>query len=448
MKLAGFAVAALAAAFVHDAAALPRVDGLAAGAVPASLTAAQVAGGQDIALALPSATATVRGAPVSPAPGLVSLAARSAAGDARLYAFVAHDVLRAADLYTGARHWRLVEHLGAAYWVPAADASLPLAEPHVSGAPVPAAASVAPKAAADAGGIYEIRLLVLYTPRAAEVLEGHGNVVIEAQRLTAMTNGIYQTNGVPVHFTLTGVSRYEGTHESEDFYTNRDSMVGNPGVAALRNDTASDLVVLLRAFDNGELCGLSSGFNPDEHSDPPRNVNPERDAFNVVALSQGTGGSCSDDVMAHELGHSLSAGHDWASSLGYAYWKPYAHALPCLDSARTRYFSMMWGIGMGPGGGRGDLITNAATTVGDNPPCGAAGADGVDASQADNVRAMREAAPYVAAYRGGGKSGSDGKSTGVVLGAGAFGGLPLLLVLGVLRLARARARSSWRLRDS
>lgn len=440
MKLAGLAVAAMAAAFVQKAAALPQVDGLGAEAVPASLTAAQVASGQDIVLALPSGTPTVRGVPASPAPGLVSLAARSAANDARLYAFAAHGVLRSADLYTGARHWRLVAHHGAAYWVPAADSSLPLAEPYVSRLPVPAAASVAAKAAAGAGGTYEIRLLVLYTPRAAEVLEGHGNVVIEAQRLTAMTNGIYQTNGVPAHFTLTAVSRYEGTQESQDFYANLDSMVGNPGVAALRNDTASDLVVLLRAFDNGELCGLSSGFNPDEHSDPPQNVNPERDAFNVVALSQGTGGACSDDVMAHELGHSLSAGHDWASSLGYAYWKPYAHALACLDAARTRYFSMMWGIGMGPGGGRGDLITNAAMTVGGNPPCGSAGVDGVDASQADNVRAMREAAPYVAAYRGGGKSGNDAKSTGVVLGAGMLGGLPLLLALGLLRLARGRAR--------
>lgn len=203
--------------------------------------------------------------------------------------------------------------------------------------------------------------------------------------------------------------------------------MGNLSVESLRDQTTSDLVVLLRTQDTAELCGLSAGFNGLQQSDPPTDVNPERDAFNVVAAAPAADGSstCNDTTLPHELGHSLAAGHDYAASVGFAYWKPYAHALPCLGENGTTYFSLMWGRGVGPGGGRGDVITNPDALLGGRV-CGSEGVPGVEPTQANNVRAMTEAAPYVAAYRGATVVKREERG---VLGGGAFSGFGLLFVL-------------------
>jgi hypothetical protein len=227
-------------------------------------------------------------------------------------------------------------------------------------------------------------------------------------------------------------------------------------VVSRRNATQSDLVVLYRA--PGRLCGLSSGFNGFQPTGEPDHIDPELDAFNVVALD--SPGSCGSLVAAHEIGHSLSAGHDYASSVAGAaldrgapvlqvYWKPYAHALACQGDNTAGYFSMMWGPGIGgPGiggadepGGRTDIITNPDALLADGRPCGSTGVDGVPASQANNVKAMSEGAPYVAAHRG-----SATTATGAAQSSGAGGGGAILwgqlLVLMAIRLLRSTRRSA------
>jgi hypothetical protein len=397
-------------------AALPHRDVLGAFAVPADLDVKQISSDQWITVALPLGVFSLRGEPATPASGMTSLTAYSEDRNVRLYAFAADGAIQSAHLYGVAGHWQLVQSEDSRYWVPAAHLSVEapvLAEPMAT-KNVESGSRKAEMAVPSADGTYEVRVLMLYTPALSTALGGPRAAEVEAVRLLELANGIYQANGVPARLVPAATATYFGASDS-DFYADRDSMVGNPAVTSLRNQAEADLVILLRT--PGSLCGLSSGFNGtgvmQDHSDPPRNVDPERDAFNIVAV----GGGCGDDVLAHEIGHSFSAGHDWVSVLGSdgVYWKPYAHALPCPTASPTsvRYFSLMFGIGAGPGytlngdqlltpGGRGDVITNPDALL-NGSVCGSRGVEAIEATQADNVRAMKEAIPYVAAYRGGPK---------------------------------------------
>ncbi len=393
---------------------LPVLNQLPLTAVPAALSAAALStAGQPVQLSLPDGTtASLMGQQTYYGEGQVGTVARSSNGDLRFYGFVSGGQILSADVYGRSGHDELVSYQGRQYWAPARSESTKtdaLAPPAPRATP-----SVAATTGPEADGLFEISVLVLYTPLYAQRIAPL-KVEAEAQRLVFLASAYLQTSAVPVRYRLAGVEPYAGTDESSGFYDNLSSMVGHPQVTALRNRNNADLVMLLRSQDgNADLCGLSSGFNGFTRSDPPDNINAERDAFNVAGLApaEGSNASCFDDVFAHELGHSLAAGHDYAGSAGFAYWKPYAHALPCANANGLRYFSLMWSLGIGPGGGRSELITNPDLLL-DGQTCGAVGVDGVEATQANNARAMREAAPYVAAYRG--KSGS---STGGSNGTG------------------------------
>ena len=426
--------------------ALPAVAQLPPGAMPSSLSATALATpGQAIELSLPDgSTQSLTASRSDYGMGRVGSIARSRNGDLRFYGFVSGQQILSADVYGRSGHFELVSHQSHPYWIPARAASAKT-DALMPATPVPRAApSAAPTAGPDADGLYEISVLVLHTPLYAQRI-APTTPEDEAQRLVFLASAYMQTSAVPVRYRLAGVAPYTGTDENSGFYENLASMVGNKQVATLRNHTEADLVMLLRSQDgNADLCGLSSGFNNLERSDPPESINTERDAYNVAGLApaEGSSASCFDDVFAHELGHSLAAGHDYAGSAGFAYWKPYAHALACANTNGLKYFSLMWGLGAGPGGGRSELITNPDLLL-EGHGCGATGVEGVEASQANNARAMREAAPYVAAYRGkasgssdGGGSGGGGDSTG---GSGG-GGFAWLMSLGLALLGFGRHR--------
>jgi len=421
--------------------ALPVVAQLPSGALPSHLSAAALATpGQTIALSLPDGS-TPRLDPQRRdyGAGLVGSVARSSEG-LRFYGFVSGERILSAEVHTRSGHYELVSHQGQAYWINArtestkTDALRP-ATPRATHA-------AAPIASPDADGIYEISVLVLHTPLYAQRM-APTTPEDEAQRLVFLASEYMATSAVPIRFRLAGVAPYTGTDESSGFYDNLASMVGNPQVSALRNRTEADLVMLLRTQDgNADLCGLSSGFNNFERSDPPESIDTERDAYNVAGLApaEGSSASCFDDVFVHELGHSLAAGHDFAGSAGFQYWKPYSHALPCANASGLKYFSLMWSIGVGPGGGRSELITNPDLLI-DGQACGADGVAGIEASQANNARAMTEAAPYVAAYRGKANTSSDdGGALSLKLG-GSFAGLSSLLfaLLAISQRLRRRA---------
>lgn len=422
--------------------ALPVLNQLPPTAVPAALSAAALTtAGQPIELALPDGTtASLVGRQTHYGEGQVGTAARSSSGDLRFYGFVSGGQILSADAYGRSGHYELVSYQNRQYWAPARSEST---KTDALAAPAPRAApTVAPTTGPDADGRFEISVLVLHTPLYAQRIAPL-KVEAEAQRLVFLASAYMETSAVPVRYRLAGVASYTGTDESSGFYDNLASMVGHPQVTALRNRHDADLVMLLRSQDgNADLCGLSSGFNGFARSDPPDNINPERDAFNVAGLApaEGSSASCFDDVFAHELGHSLAAGHDYAGSAGFAYWKPYAHALPCGNANGLRYFSLMWSIGIGSGGGRSELITNPDLLM-DGQTCGAEGVDGLEATQANNARAMREAAPYVAAYRGKSGTSTGGTNGSTSNSAGPSGGsLAWLASLGLALLGLGRRR--------
>lgn len=421
--------------------ALPTVASLPAGAVPSSLTAAAMAdAAQPLALNLPDGSSVSLPAQRRDyGEGRIGAVARRHDG-LRFYGFVSGERMLSADVYSRSGHYELVSHQGRAYWISARTES---AKPDALMRPTPRThTTTAPTTSPGADGLYEISVLVLHTPLYAQRM-APTTPEEEAQRLVFLASEYMATSAVPVRYRLVGVAPYTGTDENSGFYDNLASMVGNPQVSALRNRTEADLVMLLRSQDgNADLCGLSSGFNNFERSDPPESINTERDAYNVAGLApaEGSSASCFDDVFAHELGHSLAAGHDYAGSAGFQYWKPFSHALPCVNASGLKYFSLMWSIGVGPGGGRSELITNPDLLL-DGHACGADGVDGIEASQANNARAMAEAAPYVAAYRGKASASSGGGSTVTVSVGGSLAWLTSLglALLGLGRRRRGRA---------
>lgn len=429
--------------------ALPVLNHLPLNAVPAGLSAAALsAAGEPVQLSLPDGTtASLAAQRRHYGEGQVGTVARSTTGDLRFYGFVSAGQILSADAYGRSGHYELVSYQGRQYWAPARSEST---KTDALAPPAPrAAASVAPTTGPEADGRFEISVLVLHTPLYAQRIAPL-DVEAEAQRLVFLASAYMETSAVPVRYRLAGVAAYTGTDENSGFFDNLASMIGHPQVTALRNRHGADLVMLLRSQDgNADLCGLSSGFNGFTRSDPPDNIDPDRDAFNVAGLApaEGSSASCFDDVFAHELGHSLAAGHDYAGSAGFAYWKPYAHALPCANANGLHYFSLMWSLGIGPGGGRSELITNPELLL-DGQTCGAEGVQGIEATQANNARAMREAAPYVAAYRGksgtstGGSNGSNGSSASTVGNSGGSFGWLASLGFAVVGLGRRLRRSA------
>lgn len=303
----------------------------------------------------------------------------------------------------------------------------------------------------DANGVYEIDVLALYTPTYAQRI---GNVAAEVQRLNSLANTYLTNSRVPVRYRVVGVEPYSGSDESVGFYENREAMAQDGFVRSRRNELQADIAMLLRSNGGANpqgICGLASPFNNSQPSDPPEDVDPERDGFVVLGDSCGGGSG-----YAHELGHVLAAGHQYApagntsvqtplitvgglgTGLG-VYWKPYSHAIACVDTASGRaYVSIMFSANISLTGEdhpvNGDFFSNP-DLVPDGQICGANGGPGVEPTQANNARVMTEAAPYVAAYRDAKASAVKSAESGNLL-LGALG-LPATLALLLLRLMRA-----------
>ena len=309
----------------------------------------------------------------------------------------------------------------------------------------------APTAAPDRDGRYAVDVLVLYTPRYQARLGGVQGVLDEAHRLIAFSNRLLANSKVNVHFNLVGLGAYSATDEDNSVTENRVELPQNPAVQALRDQVAADLVVLMRTEDGQvNVCGLGSAFNAGERSDPPANVDPERDAFSVVVaagLEDGSAGNCNDYVFPHELGHALGAGHNYLfdQAIGslVTSWKPYAHGAVCAGvNGQASYVSVVFGIGLDGlnaaglqlGAPVGDFFSNPDLLL-DGEFCGLASAveeqGPAEALQADNARAMREAAPYVAAYRASLTARVQARNELADTQAGAMGSLLLCTLLGL-----------------
>lgn len=275
----------------------------------------------------------------------------------------------------------------------------------------------APRAEPDAKGHYVVDLLVLHTPLAEARLNGSAAVSALAENLTASANTYFANSLVPVRYRLVGVGKSSATSDDAGYFTNQAEIAADPGVRAHRDRVGADLVVLLRANEGTNFCGLGGLFNGGEQTDPPANVGPDRDAFAVIgAAPDDNGNACADlpHLFAHELGHCMGGGHQYIPSGVYvndggtvqlgAYWKPYAHATYCgLSDGGLRNNTIMTGgvrvdgVYLQGGEMRGDYFSNPALSV-DGLPCGVAPAESTE-PETNNAKSISEAAPYVAAYR-------------------------------------------------
>lgn len=373
----------------------------------------------------------------TPEPGMFGIRGNSVAGD-RLYLFVAGDAIQAGDIFGSKGSYKLIENEGRYFWaasrdtpqlnqpiVPANAEAADLATPKTF---IPAA-RVSTNAGKDLAGNYLIDLLVLYTP-AHETSVGAERAYV--QSLVFGANSYMELSMVPVRFRVAKLSRYNGTNESVGFYENLDALAVDRSVRSSRDASQADVVVLLRALGgtNPEgISGLAVPFNNAEQSDPPTNVNPERDAFAIIASES------SRHVFAHELGHILGGGHLFAQGAA-TYWKSYAHATLCkgIDGDEA-YTSLMNGVNVATGdtSSVGDFVSNPALLL-NGRPCGQDGVTGTEATEANNARAMAEAAPYVAAYRG---PKAAPTSERAFSGAFELAGLGTLLVMSFLGPRRA-----------
>lgn len=323
---------------------------------------------------------------------------------------------------------------------------------------MPDAPGRAPKtltpAARNADGKYEVDLLLLYTSAVTNALGGHDEALADAIKRVDKANHYFDNSLIPVRYRLVGVEPYPTSDEP-----NTPTVLPDQAdVVALRDRYGADLVSVLRS-ESATACGQAMPFNGGTlavSATDPQNVDPERDAYNVVFCLQGT-------TFAHELGHNLGAGHDYtysgqtnpatgqpipvyAAVVGSGYWRSYAHGWRCGrgELPGSKYCSIMHYCTTPDAlyeNLRGDFFSNPLL-IRDGEACGSDGP--TEALQADNARSITEAAPFVAAYRdasanGAGATKSSTKGNGLLLGG--FGGFALLLA-AALRVRNPRARNS------
>jgi len=254
---------------------------------------------------------------------------------------------------------------------------------------------------ADADGLHHIGLLLLYTPRYLRSLGSVAAVHSKLGRVVTRANTLFANSQIAARYEVKDIALYNRVSETLPTGVALNVLQADAAVKTYRDHVGADLTALVATRDLGaDLCGKAALFNGGQQSDTADAVDADQDSFTIVHL--GTGQfreGCNATVFAHELGHVLGGGHE-ATAEGTpigAYWKPYAHGWACGTRADGQPQPTVMGSD-------GSLIADAEVfsspllTRG-GEACGQVGTAGDEATQADNVRAISEAIPHVAAYR-------------------------------------------------
>ncbi|MEP6388489.1 MAG: reprolysin-like metallopeptidase [Halioglobus sp.] len=232
------------------------------------------------------------------------------------------------QIQAGGLQYLLDESEGEAVAISAAEAGLeanaiidelqaPPASSDVGSESISAVASESNVGAANSSSISTISLMVLYEPSIS-------NAALTVDYLVSRTNDIYRNSDIQVQFELAAIEPL--SYGSAKAVEALNYITQNPSVASLREIHRADMVVFLRPYDfyADRNCGIAwlTGSNGGSMNASEA----RRMSFSVVKRGTSSNGYyCSDETLAHELGHNLGVAHDYENSGSHTPYYSYAY---------------------------------------------------------------------------------------------------------------------------
>ncbi len=201
--------------------------------------------------------------------------------------------------------------------------------------------SVIPKGTDD-GTFFDV--LVLYTKGFAEAYPGD-ELYAQISYLMGVANACYSNSEVNLYARVVELQEVDYTDDGMLIDALNDLTNGKgvfSDVPALRNQSGADLVTLLRVFNNtNDVCGLAWQMTSLSSSF-------ERYAYSVVQVGRISFGGgfkfCTDQTLAHEMGHNMGCAHEDGSGAVFNYSKghvfsPYMSVMAISGGTRISQFS-------------------------------------------------------------------------------------------------------------
>ncbi len=219
------------------------------------------------------------------------------------------------------------------------------------------------------------------------VTDQYADPTLRVAHLFAVANDVLADAGIELELSVTRIETVDypdGPNAStalDDLTFGSDPSLA--GVAALRDATHADLVVLIRPYANDGYCGYAWTGGLGTHGDLSDPVNA--DYGYAVAASD-----CSDYVLLHELGHNLGLVHSrreapQGGSLSYGAGYGRDNDFVTIMASPTMFNAVQLPVLSDP------------QRACDGMPCGVDHTDPVNG--ADSARALRATMNQVATYR-------------------------------------------------
>ncbi|MFN3533128.1 MAG: M12 family metallo-peptidase [Candidatus Brocadia sp.] len=194
----------------------------------------------------------------------------------------------------------------------------------------------------DDGTFFDV--LVLYTKGFAETYPGD-ELYAQISYLIGVANTCYSNSEVSLSARVVDLQEVDYTDDGMLADALNDLTNGKgvfSDVPALRNQSGADLVTLLRVFtDTNDVCGLAWQMTSLSSSF-------ERYAYSVVQVGRISFGGgfkfCTDQTLAHEMGHNMGCAHEDGSGAVFNYSKgyvfpPYMSVMAISGWTRVSHFS-------------------------------------------------------------------------------------------------------------